>query len=405
MFNSSVLDVALGVALVFLLVSTVCSAAREGVEAYLKTRASYLEYAIRELLHDRTGTELAKQFFEHPMISGLYQGDYKSGARDKAQAGEERPRWWHTGGTLPSYIPAKSFSMALIDLAARGPSSQAPNSQTNLTQLTFESLRQSVLTLPNRQVQRALLTALDTAHNDLDVARTNLEAWYDGAMDRASGWYKRSTQTIILLIAVAVVCGLNVNAITIADHLYRDQSLREAVVGSAAGIPKDLSYADASSKFEAMRLPVGWGDGEAGWGAPRTRGERVELANARLLKDYEKKLAQNPATAGAPPAQVTLKTLPFDRWHDVFGPLVGLLVTTLAAMLGAPFWFDLLNKIMVIRATVKPHEKSREEGSEDRQPRAVRYVLAEPRAEAAAASEGALPTGLAAVAPSNDVGR
>jgi len=29
-----------------------------------------------------------------------------------------------------------------------------------------------------------------------------------------------------------------------------------------------------------------------------------------------------------------------------------------------------LNKIMVIRATVKPHEKSREEGSEDRQDRA-----------------------------------
>jgi hypothetical protein len=36
-------------------------------------------------------------------------------------------------------------------------------------------------------------------------------------------------------------------------------------------------------------------------------------------------------------------------------------------MLGAPFWFDLLNKFMVIRSTVKPHEKSPEEGSEDKQ--------------------------------------
>ncbi|MEY4509783.1 MAG: hypothetical protein RLZZ450_1905, partial [Pseudomonadota bacterium] len=98
MFNSSVLDVAIGVALVFLLVSTVCSAAREGLEAYLKTRASYLEYAIRELLHDRDGTGLAKQFFEHPMISGLYQGDYKSLSRNDARdPGKERPRWWHTG--------------------------------------------------------------------------------------------------------------------------------------------------------------------------------------------------------------------------------------------------------------------------------------------------------------------
>ncbi|MEY4512622.1 MAG: hypothetical protein RLZZ450_4744, partial [Pseudomonadota bacterium] len=263
------------------------------------------------------------------------------------------------------------------------------------TQLTFESLRQSVLELPNQKVQRALLTALDTAHNDLDLARKNLEAWYDGSMDRVSGWYKRSTQTIIMLIALVVVGGLNVNVITIADHLYRDQSLREAVVGSAAGVAKDLSYADASSKFEAMRLPVGWGDGQAGWGAPRTRGERVELANTRLTRDYEKKLALDAATAGAPPVLVTLQSLPVDRWHDVFGPLVGLLVTVLAAMLGAPFWFDVLNKIMVIRATVKPHEKSREEGSEDRQSRPLQLVTVESR----------VPATVQAAAPANDVGR
>jgi hypothetical protein len=35
--------------------------------------------------------------------------------------------------------------------------------------------------------------------------------------------------------------------------------------------------------------------------------------------------------------------------------------------MGAPFWFDLLNKIMVVRSTVKPKEKSPEEASEDRQ--------------------------------------
>jgi hypothetical protein len=46
---------------------------------------------------------------------------------------------------------------------------------------------------------------------------------------------------------------------------------------------------------------------------------------------------------------------------------LGWLCTALAVMLGAPFWFDVLNKVMVIRSTVKPHEKSKEEASEDRQ--------------------------------------
>jgi hypothetical protein len=48
---------------------------------------------------------------------------------------------------------------------------------------------------------------------------------------------------------------------------------------------------------------------------------------------------------------------------------LGWLITALAVMLGAPFWFDVLNKFMVIRSTVKPYEKSPPEASEDRQNR------------------------------------
>jgi hypothetical protein len=59
---------------------------------------------------------------------------------------------------------------------------------------------------------------------------------------------------------------------------------------------------------------------------------------------------------------------------------LGWLVTALAIMLGAPFWFDVLNKFVVVRSTVKPHEKSPEEASEDRQER-----LAAPQREAGAA--------------------
>ena len=47
--------------------------------------------------------------------------------------------------------------------------------------------------------------------------------------------------------------------------------------------------------------------------------------------------------------------------------IIGWLLTAIAISLGAPFWFDLLNKFMVVRSTVKPHEKSPEEVSEDRQ--------------------------------------
>ncbi|MBA3240710.1 MAG: hypothetical protein H0T60_05735 [Acidobacteria bacterium] len=46
--------------------------------------------------------------------------------------------------------------------------------------------------------------------------------------------------------------------------------------------------------------------------------------------------------------------------------IIGFMLTAMAVSQGAPFWFDLLNKIIVIRSTVKPHEKSPMQPSKDR---------------------------------------
>lgn len=96
MFGSDILEVSIGVVFVFVLVSTLCSAMREALEGWLKTRASYLEFGIRELLHDSSGTGLAKDLFTHPLIFGLYGGKYAPGKYGA------RLRPWHRGRNLPS---------------------------------------------------------------------------------------------------------------------------------------------------------------------------------------------------------------------------------------------------------------------------------------------------------------
>ena len=55
-----------------------------------------------------------------------------------------------------------------------------------------------------------------------------------------------------------------------------------------------------------------------------------------------------------------------DTLGDFLLKLVGILVTGFAISQGAPFWFDVLNKFMVVRSTVKPSEKSGEQPSKDR---------------------------------------
>ena len=47
--------------------------------------------------------------------------------------------------------------------------------------------------------------------------------------------------------------------------------------------------------------------------------------------------------------------------------ILGWLITGFAISFGAPFWFDLLNRMMVVRSTVKPDEKSPDESSKDKQ--------------------------------------
>jgi hypothetical protein len=86
MFGSLMLDVAIGMVLVYLLLSFVAAAVREGVETVLKERSRYLQRGVTELLHDE---DLTAALFSHPQVSALYRGDYATALRNKE---------------LPSYI-------------------------------------------------------------------------------------------------------------------------------------------------------------------------------------------------------------------------------------------------------------------------------------------------------------
>ena len=183
MFGSSILEVAIGVVFVFILVSIICSAIREGIEAWLKTRAAYLEYGIRELLHDRSGNGLANAFYNHPLIYSLFSGEYRP------REYSDSPSILAGGQNLPSYIPAGNFATALMDIAARGPKTDLQTGDPNPGPITLNSIRENILNIDNQAVRRALLTALDNADGDLTKARANLEAWFNSGMDRVSGWY------------------------------------------------------------------------------------------------------------------------------------------------------------------------------------------------------------------------
>jgi hypothetical protein len=350
MFGSVILDVAIGMILLYLLMSMLCSTIREGLEGLLKTRSVHLERGIRELLHDPTGTTLASDIYNHPLVQSLYKGEYDPSQirTRKKKDGTVEHHAVPSRGHLPSYIPAGNFALALLDVVARGPSSADPGSADgNAPVMNLAGIRARVGEIQNAPVQRALLAAIDTANGDLTRAQKNVEAWFDSSMDRVSGWYKRRTQLVLFVIGLVIAVLLNVDSFGIAQFLYRDKPTRDALVAQAAAVsanpdfptqPRSVEQIRAS--IDSLRLPIGWARDSAGALYRVTPGGRHDV---RRDEGWGKWLG------------------------DLLGASGGWLMTAFAVSFGAPFWFDLLNKVMVVRSTVKPHEKSPEESSEDRQ--------------------------------------
>ncbi len=246
MFGSIILDVALGLVLVYLLLSLIASSLNEWIASSLKTRSTMLDSALHKLLGD---SGLVEQLYAHPMISSLYDGDTYEEAQKRR--------------TLPSYIPSRNFAIALLDLAARGPhveSALAAGAES--MPLSTVAVRAQIGRLGNPAVQRAVLTALDMAHGDLAGAQANVEAWFNSMMDRVSGWYKRRTQIMLFAIGVGLAAVLDADTVRIAHDLYRDPAARQIAVAMASGIGGHDTVAataarEAMARVDSLSQPLG----------------------------------------------------------------------------------------------------------------------------------------------------
>ncbi|HYK39701.1 MAG TPA: hypothetical protein VEU98_06725 [Candidatus Eremiobacteraceae bacterium] len=315
MFGSAMLDVAIGMIFVFLLLCLICSAFSELLETFLKKRSKDLEQGIIGLLGDKTG--LVDKLYNHGLIFSLYRGTYAEAQKNK---------------TLPSYIPSANFAKALTAILTPD---NAP--------LSMDTIKATIAAIANPQVKSALTTLANDAANDMAKFRAGLEEWFDSAMDRVSGWYKRRTHVILFFVGFLIAITLNVNSISLAQDLWTNAAMRDALVGAAQGYldrhPAPSSQSDASTSsptssgssdkslsdlgktlnadiatLKGTKIPIGWGD---------------DIRN-NLVHDYRLALMA----------------------------VLGWLLTACAASLGAPFWFDLLNKVAFVRSSIKPGEKS-----------------------------------------------
>lgn len=317
---SDSLEVAIGLSFMFFLTSLVLASVHEAIEAVMKARGKYLFAGIQELLRGKTAEDVeatAKTIYSHPLIQGLMRG------------GVDDPNFRRN---LPSYVPTRNFALALLDQAAKGAFHAAdakPNPPSALPPV--QQLRITVEGIENTQLRDALIHAIDNAGGAMDAAQANIEQWFDSAMDRVSGWYKRRSQWIIFGLGLATALALNVNTVVIGQSLAGSMSMRHALVDQAGEAIKTCKPGEnncptdtIANNFDKANLPIGWGDQTMG-------AMKMQLGW--------------PGKSGSQEFLILLELV------------AGYLLTAFAVTLGAPFWFDILGKLMVIRATVKPDDK------------------------------------------------
>jgi hypothetical protein len=240
------------------------------------------------------------RLFNHPLITGLSQNAKK-----------------------PSYVPSDLFALALMDIIA--PSDPTKGSRT------MGDLRKGASHLP-KELRETISSLLDDAEDSLKKARENLEKWFDEGMDRVSGWYKRESKKIIFACALAVTLVLNADTISITKTLFRDPTMRAGLIATAQEIAKK----------------------------PTNNSPNGELENIKLVKEEMNRLQFPLGWTKESAATLGWTRESFDNWNTLWQTLikaVGLFLTGLAVSLGAPFWFDMLNKIINLRSTGTKPEK------------------------------------------------
>ncbi|WAS92600.1 hypothetical protein [Nannocystis punicea] len=335
MFDSVVLDIAIGLIFVFLATSLAITAGNELLASLFKWRAKDLAAGLRLLVGKEDGAGQASQpditraLYQHPLLRGLH-GDAATGGDSKA----------------PSYIPPRMFAMALLDIALRPADGTGQLVAGNIAEMRaqIETKRGE---LGNR-VTDTLLTFVNHVEVDaragvdkLGRLQRDVEAWFNAGMGRVSEVYRRRAQLWSSLLAIFFVAALNLDAIRITRSLANDPVLRASLIAQAT---EAVKQEDPSARLTQAATPPAEDPNKA---LPTPPAETAPSATAGALRQLQTDISTI-NQLGIPVGWEDNPPQPGVWWW--VNKVLGLLLTGLAASLGAPFWFDVLKKVSSLRA-------------------------------------------------------
>jgi hypothetical protein len=275
-------------------------------------------------------------------------------------------------------------------------------------QKILDVLRDPKREIGHSETVRHLRSLLEDAQNDLEKFNALLAQWYDDTMERVTGWYKHRIQIITFFLGLGIAIVFNADTIFIVNTLSRDDDSRDQLVQMASAYIQShppvtvCDSCESNARLDSLLkvkkaieadihatnslLGLGWDFPDSLpllSGRERdsliTQGKTRPLANndfiavnvegssdphyIQLTQSFTKPLARRlleyndhgkpkaPSLLGVNKAKTGVALSEIKLFWTGLG---GFILTAFAISLGAPFWFDLLNKLVKLRSSIKP---------------------------------------------------
>ncbi len=361
--HMQILTIVIGIIFVLLLLSLLATTMMELLSSVFSLRGRNLVKALRNMLASSDKNEvLVDAFQQNSMYRHLTQ-----------QYGREQK-----GFSAPSYMSAETFQSILLDVILKGE--------------PIDNLEEKIKTLPDEDLKNVLSQLLRESGGQRDLFRLEVQNWYNNVMDRAAGWYKRYTQKILLLMGLGIAVLFNADVVALYDRLSNDPETLEQLADAAeryvqardqagpiknqagpqvqtppvavpsGGGPAPVDTANMSAAPTTDAAPAPGGGYQPAEPVPATylySGEdasdqdfRTSLEDLKGLLNNE--IAEIKRPLGLGWEGVSMRDM---EAYDLMSKLLGFILTALAISMGAPFWFDLLKKLVNIRSSgSRPYE-------------------------------------------------
>ncbi|MCS6918008.1 MAG: hypothetical protein RMK52_03095 [Chitinophagales bacterium] len=329
--------------LVFLLFSIIVSSLTEFYNSRIgkNSRAVLLYESLLRVFNDRHNRNFTDDLYRHPLIaSSKYDSE-----------------------SLPAYLDGQVFADALVEVLVRHHRpiqisytdegkpvvAELPVYQDEVFSLFGDAVRE----LNSSDLKSLLQSFLHRSRNDGELKQAIVH-WYDSYMDRVTGWYKRKVRKQLLWMSLFIVVALNADLFRIAASLWQDRELRAALRDQALAIGSDslwlesmqqLSVAERRQMADSLYavllrqgLPVGW----------ITRLDASHATSLEAAYPVQKQRTFFTSVSYRWKYFNKLVAVNAERYFNLT-TILGWLLMAFAVHLGAPFWFQILNKFINIR--------------------------------------------------------